>query len=98
MMTPLWCPHCHAELEVKVRLKAIIPGHVLQESVNNLPLSGRAYNVLRRASIGTVGELAQKSEYDMRRTKGCGKKVLAELKDILIVKGLQLRKAPEDVI
>jgi DNA-directed RNA polymerase alpha subunit len=87
------CPHCGSTLDVSLRLKVQIPGEVLLEDVTNLTLSLRLYNVLDRAAIRTLGELIEWSEWDMRKIKGCGKKMLAELKGKLAAKGLGLRPA-----
>ncbi len=60
----------------------------LFKSIDDLELSVRAMNCLRSANIATVGELVQKSENEMLRTKNFGKKSLDEIKLMLINMGL----------
>jgi DNA-directed RNA polymerase subunit alpha len=52
-------------------------------SVDELELSVRSYNCLKNAGIRTIGELVQKSEAEMLKTKNFGRKSLNEIKDIL---------------
>ena len=52
-------------------------------SVDELELSVRSYNCLKNAGIRTIGELVQKSESEMLKTKNFGRKSLNEIKDIL---------------
>ncbi len=60
----------------------------LSKHVNELELSVRSINCLQNADIGTIGELVQKTESDMLRTKNFGRKSLNELKEILDEMGL----------
>ena len=60
----------------------------LFKSIDDLELSVRATNCLRSASISTVGELVQRSENEMLKTKNFGKKSLDEIKMVLINMGL----------
>ncbi|MFQ5925858.1 MAG: DNA-directed RNA polymerase subunit alpha [Terriglobia bacterium] len=62
----------------------------LGRSVEDLELSVRAYNCLKNASIRTIGELVQRSENEMLKTKNFGRKSLNEIKEILNSMGLQL--------
>lgn len=62
----------------------------LSRSVDELELSVRAYNCLKNANIRTIGDLVQRSEQDMLRTKNFGRKSLNEIKDLLTRMGLQL--------
>ena len=55
----------------------------LFKSIDELELSVRATNCLRSASIATVGELVQKSEVEMLKTKNFGKKSLVEIRQVL---------------
>jgi len=57
-------------------------GH-LSKSVDELELSVRSYNCLKNASIRTIGELVQKTEAEMLKTKNFGRKSLNEIKEIL---------------
>lgn len=62
----------------------------LDRSVNELELSVRSANCLQNASIRFIGELVQRSEADMLKTKNFGRKSLREIKDILARMGLTL--------
>ncbi len=62
----------------------------LYRSVNELELSVRAANCLRNATIRYIGELVQKTEQEMLKTKNFGRKSLNEIKEILVDMGLNL--------
>jgi DNA-directed RNA polymerase subunit alpha len=62
----------------------------LNRSVDELELSVRSYNCLKNANIQTIGELVQKTESEMLRTKNFGRKSLNEIKEILGTMGLSL--------
>ena len=66
---------------------------VLNRSVEELELSVRSYNCLKNANIQTIGELVQKTEAEMLRTKNFGRKSLNEIKEILANMGLALGHA-----
>jgi len=61
---------------------------VLNRSVEELELSVRSYNCLKNANIQTIGDLVQKTEAEMLRTKNFGRKYLNEIKEILQNLGL----------
>jgi DNA-directed RNA polymerase subunit alpha len=61
---------------------------VLSRSVEELELSVRSYNCLKNANIQTIGDLVQKTEAEMLRTKNFGRKSLNEIKEILASLGL----------
>ena len=61
---------------------------VLNRSVEELELSVRSYNCLKNANIQTIGDLVQKTEPEMLRTKNFGRKSLNEIKEILGSLGL----------
>ena len=65
-------------------------GEQLNRSVEELELSVRSYNCLKNANIQTIGELVQKTEAEMLRTKNFGRKSLNEIKEILGTIGLSL--------
>ena len=65
-------------------------GENLNRSVEELELSVRSYNCLKNANIQTIGELVQKTEAEMLRTKNFGRKSLNEIKEILAKIGLSL--------
>jgi DNA-directed RNA polymerase subunit alpha len=56
---------------------------ILNRSVEELELSVRSYNCLKNANIQTIGDLVQKTEAEMLRTKNFGRKSLNEIKEIL---------------
>ncbi len=63
---------------------------VLNRSVEELELSVRSYNCLKNANIQSIGELVQKTEAEMLRTKNFGRKSLNEIREILANMGLAL--------
>jgi DNA-directed RNA polymerase subunit alpha len=62
----------------------------LNRSVAELELSVRSANCLKNADIGYIGELVQKTEQEMLKTKNFGRKSLNEIKEILSDMGLHL--------
>jgi len=56
--------------------------------IEDLDLSVRSYNCLKRAGIQTVDELTQKTEDEMMHVKNLGKKSLKEVKDKMYQLGL----------
>ena len=62
----------------------------LDKSVDEMELSVRSYNCLKNANIRTIGELVQKTEAEMLKTKNFGRKSLNEIKEILAGMGLSL--------
>jgi DNA-directed RNA polymerase subunit alpha len=62
----------------------------LNKSVDEMELSVRSYNCLKNANIKTIGELVQKTEAEMLKTKNFGRKSLNEIKEILAGMGLSL--------
>ncbi len=68
---------------------------VLNRSVEELELSVRSYNCLKNANIQTIGDLVQKTEAEMLRTKNFGRKSLNEIKEILTNLGLAFGMKPD---
>ncbi|HZF47268.1 MAG TPA: DNA-directed RNA polymerase subunit alpha [Polyangiaceae bacterium] len=62
----------------------------LFRSVEELELSVRSANCLQNANITLIGELVQRTEQDMLKTKNFGRKSLKEIKEILSNMGLSL--------
>jgi DNA-directed RNA polymerase subunit alpha len=62
----------------------------LFRSVDELELSVRSANCLQNANISLIGELVQRTEQDMLKTKNFGRKSLKEIKEILATMGLSL--------
>ncbi len=68
----------------------ILQNENLYRSVDELELSVRSANCLQNANIKLIGELVQRTETDMLKTKNFGRKSLREIKEILSTMGLQL--------
>lgn len=68
---------------------------VLEMTIEELDLSVRSYNCLKRAGINTVEELAEKSEDDMMKVRNLGKKSMEEVKQKLADLELGLRPIDE---
>ena len=66
-------------------------------SIEDLELSVRAYNCLKRASINSMTELLKKSEHDLLNIKNFGKKSSDEVIEKLHQMGLDLQPNPENV-
>ena len=62
----------------------------LYRTVDELELSVRSANCLQNANIKYIGDLVQKSEAEMLKTKNFGRKSLKEIKEILAEMGLSL--------
>ncbi len=87
---------------------AVLPSHQVVEeveeeaqapsiSIEDLELSVRAYNCLKRASINSLAELLKKSEHDLLNIKNFGKKSSDEVIEKLHQVGLELQPNPEGV-
>jgi len=68
---------------------------VLEMTIEELDLSVRAYNCLKRAGINSVAELVQRNQEDMMKVRNLGKKSLEEVEQKLIALGLGLRVSEE---
>jgi DNA-directed RNA polymerase subunit alpha len=64
----------------------------LEKPIEDLDLSVRSYNCLKRAGIHTLGELIEKTEEDMMKVRNLGKKSLKEVKQKLEEMDLSLAK------
>ena len=62
----------------------------LLKSVDELELSVRSFNCLQNAGIKYIGDLVQKTETEMLKTKNFGRKSLKEIKELLDDMGLRL--------
>lgn len=78
------------EYEEDAAQNEILQNENLYRSVDELELSVRSANCLQNANIKLIGELVQKTEADMLKTKNFGRKSLREIKEILATMGLQL--------
>ena len=63
---------------------------LLLRSIEELELTVRSTNCLKAESIFLIGDLIQRSEFDLLKTPNLGKKSLNEIKDVLASKGLSL--------
>ena len=68
---------------------------ILEMSIDELDLSVRSFNCLKRAGINTVEELTQRNEDDMMRVRNLGRKSLEEVQQKLQALGLSLRQSEE---
>ena len=68
---------------------------VLEMTIEELDLSVRAFNCLKRAGINTVSELVQRNQEDMMKVRNLGKKSLEEVEQKLIALGLSLKTSEE---
>ena len=64
---------------------------ILERTIEELDLSVRSYNCLKRAGINTVHDLTEKSEAEMMKVRNLGRKSLEEVKVKLIDLGLGLK-------
>ena len=70
-------------------------GKVLEMNIDELELSVRSYNCLKRAGINTVEELCNKTPDDMMKVRNLGRKSLEEVLSKLNELGLALRTGEE---
>lgn len=70
-------------------------GKTAEMTIDELDLSVRAFNCLKRAGINTVAELVQKNQEDMMKVRNLGKKSLEEVEQKLGLLGLALRSNEE---
>ena len=80
-----------AEQEAKKEQNDFDP--LLLRSIEELELTVRSTNCLKAESIFLIGDLIQRSEFDLLKTPNLGKKSLNEIKDVLASKGLSLGMA-----
>lgn len=78
--------------EIMVEKEETQKEKMLEMTIEELDLSVRSYNCLKRAGINTVQELTNKTEADMMKVRNLGRKSLEEVKNKLADLGLGLRK------
>ena len=88
-LTDQTMPVPHSEREDDSRSK------VLEMTIEELDLSVRAYNCLKRAGINNVAELVQRNQEDMMKVRNLGKKSLEEVEQKLEALGLGLRPSDD---
>ncbi|MEW6725606.1 DNA-directed RNA polymerase subunit alpha [Desulforudis sp. 1088] len=79
-------------VEIMVEKEEEKKNKLLEMPIEELDLSVRSYNCLKRAGINTVEELTQKNEEEMMKVRNLGKKSLEEVVRKLAELGLSLRK------
>ena len=67
----------------------------LSTQIEELDLTVRSYNCLKRANVHTVEDLIKKSKSDMRKIRNLGEKSLCEIEDKLAAMGFDLREEDE---
>ena len=82
-------------VEIMVEKEEESIDRLMEMTVEELDLSVRSYNCLKRAGINSVDELVRKTEEDMMKVRNLGKKSLQEIKEKLGDLGLSLRKSDE---
>lgn len=83
------------DIEILVKKDEAPKDRALTMTIEELDLSVRSYNCLKRAGINTVEELTKKTEADMLKVRNLGKKSLQEVKEKLAEYGLALRQPEE---
>ena len=68
---------------------------ILEMTIEELDLSVRSYNCLKRAGINTVEELVQRNEEEMMKVRNLGRKSLEEVQQKLVGLGLSLRHSED---
>ena len=80
------------QVDVMVEKENDAQEKVLEMNIDELELSVRSYNCLKRAGINTLQDLTVKSEAEMMRVRNLGRKSLEEVKNKLADLGLSLRQ------
>ncbi len=83
------------DMEIMVEREEEEEGSALDMTIEELDLSVRSYNCLKRAGINTVQQLVQKTEEDMMKVRNLGRKSLEEVQTKLASLGLSLRPKDE---
>lgn len=83
------------DVEITAERQAEDKEKLLEMTIEELDLSVRSYNCLKRAGINTIGELVQKTEEEMMKVRNLGKKSLEEVEQKLSELGLSLAKSIE---
>ena len=83
------------EASIMVEKQSAAPANSLDVTIDDLELSVRSYNCLKRAGINTVQDLTSKTEEDMMKVRNLGRKPLDEVIEKLHSMGLDL-SPPEE--
>lgn len=81
--------------EIMVEREETIKEKVLEMTIEELDMSVRSFNCLKRAGIDTVEDLVNRTEEDMMKVRNLGKKSLEEVIQKLHSLGLELKKEEE---
>ncbi|MDL1965199.1 MAG: DNA-directed RNA polymerase subunit alpha, partial [Candidatus Desulfofervidus auxilii] len=73
-----------------------IPKEIFYKNIDDLELSVRALNCLKNTDIHLIGELVQKTEDELLKTRNFGRKSLNEIKNVLHQMGLSLGMELQD--
>ena len=79
------------DINIEKDVEEVVENKYENISIEELDLSVRSYNCLKRAGIGSVLELTDKTEEDMMKVKNLGKKSLKEIKDKLAAINLSFK-------
>ena len=82
----------NVDVDYMAEAKLDVTNRNLEKPIEDLDLSVRSYNCLKRAGINTLGELVEKTEEDMMKVRNLGKKSLKEVKEKLEEMDLSLAK------
>jgi len=82
-------------MEIMVEKEQDEKDRIMEMAIEELDLSVRSFNCLKRAGINTVGELVERTEAEMMKVRNLGKKSLEEVKQKLASLGLSLREPEE---
>ncbi|MGE5551465.1 MAG: DNA-directed RNA polymerase subunit alpha [Bacteroidota bacterium] len=81
--------------EIMVEKEEESKDKIMEMTIEELDLSVRSYNCLKRAGINTVEELTRKTEEDMMKVRNLGRKSLEEVQQKLEALGLSLRRSED---
>lgn len=83
----------HSDFEAPTESQPLVDKerHILDMTIEDLDLSVRSFNCLKRAGISVVGDLVSRSEDDMMKVRNLGRKSLEEVKKKLNDYGLSLK-------
>ncbi len=82
-------------VEIMVEKEEDEKDKLMEMTIEELDLSVRSYNCLKRAGINTVAELTERTPEDMMKVRNLGKKSLQEVQEKLAVLGLSLAESEE---
>ena len=82
-------------IDIMVERQETVQGKILEMTIEELDMSVRSFNCLKRAGIDTVQDLTNKTEEDMIKVRNLGKKSLEEVIQKLHSLGLSLKKEEE---